>query len=86
MSHIDQIVNDLIIADSELSLHTVRIEHESSEITNTINKAQSTFNNQQPGVALINSMYKTLQQIVKADSALSLARQEIKNYITSCKK
>ena len=81
MSQIEQIVNELLVIDSDLSTYAVKLERERGELTNTINKAQSAFGRQQDGSLLVTTLYKTLHSIVNADSALYLARQEIKKYV-----
>ena len=86
MGQIEQIVNELLVVDSDLSSYTVKLERERGELTNTINKVQCTFGNQQEGVALVKALYKTVEIIVNAGTALYLARQEIKNYINNVQK
>lgn len=85
MSKVNQIVNELLVIDSDISAHTAKLERERNEITNTINKAQHTFGNQQAGTALVTALYKTVQRIVSADGDLYLVRQEIKKYISNVK-
>lgn len=86
MGQVEQIVNELLAVDSDISAYTVRLERERGELTNTINKAQSTFGNQQEAMILVTTLYKTVQSIVNADTALYLARQEIKKYIQNLQK
>lgn len=86
MGQVEQIVNELLAVDSDISAYTVRLERERGEITNTINKAQSTFGNQQGGLILVTTLYKTVQSIVNADSALYLARKEIKKCVQNLQK
>ena len=86
MSRIEQIINELLVVDSDLSTYTVRLERERGELTNTINKAQSAFGNQQDAMILVTTLYKTVQSIVHADTALHLSRQEIKKYIQNLQK
>ena len=86
MGQIEQIVNELLAVDSDLSAYTFRLERERGEIVNTINKAQSAFGNQHDALILVTTLYKTVQSIVNADTALYIARQEIKKYIQNLQK
>lgn len=86
MSNIDQIVNELLVVDSDISTCSVSLERERGEITNTINKVQSTFGDQHAGQYVVTTLYKTLQSIVNADSALYITRQEIKKYVQNLQK
>lgn len=86
MSSIEQITSELLSVDSDISTYAVRIQREGGEITNTMNKAQSVFGDQQAGQNLVASLYRTLQNIVIADSSLHLVRQEIHDCIQSMHK
>ena len=86
MGNVDQIVNELLVVNSDISTYSVRLERERGEITNTINKVHSAFGDQQAGVNIVMKLYKTLQRIVSAESALYLTRQEIKKYVQNLQK
>lgn len=86
MNNMEEIVNELLSIDSDISTHAVKLQRERGEITNTMNKAQSAFGDQQAGQGLVTTLYKTLQNIVVADSSLNLVRQEIRDCIHNMQK
>lgn len=86
MSSIDQIVNELLAVDSDISKCTSNLEREREEIANSIKKVQSAFADQQAGLNLATILYETIQKIVNADTALFFTRQEIKRYVQNSKK
>ncbi len=86
MSNIEQISNELFSIDSDISTYVARLQREQGEMVNTMNKAQSVFGDQQPGQGLVAILYKTLQNINNADSALQLVRQEIQECIQNLHK
>lgn len=86
MSSIEQITSELLSIDSDISTYAVRLQRERGEITNTMNKAQSAFGDQQAGQGLVTTLYRTLQNIVTADSCLHLVRQEIHDCIHNMQK
>ena len=86
MSNMEEIIDELLSIDSDISTLEIRLQRERGEITNTMNKAQSAFGDQQAGQGLVTTLYRTLQNIVVADSSLSIARQEIRDCIQNMKK
>ena len=86
MGLVEQIANELLAADSALSTYVVRLERERGELTNTMDKVQSVFGNQREAMILVTTLYKTVQSVVNADTALYLARNEIKKCIQDLQK
>jgi len=86
MSSVEQITTELLSIDFDISTYEVRLQRERGEITNTMNKAQSTFGDQQAGQILVTTLYRTLQNIVTADSSLHLVRQEIHDCVQNMQK
>ncbi len=86
MNSIEQITSELLTVDSDISNYSIRLLRESGELTNTMNKAQSAFGDQQAGQGLVNTLYRTLQNVVTAESSLHLVRQEIHDYIQNMQK
>ena len=86
MNNIETIVNEMIVINSDLSTHTVRLQREQGEITNTMNKVQRTFGDQQSGQILVSTLYRTLQNVITAESSLNNLKQEINNYINNIQK
>lgn len=86
MSSIEEIANELLAIDSSIDYIESVFQRETSEINNTINKAQSTFSDQLPGQGIVNTMYKTIQNIIAADSSMHSLRLELRDYIQNIKK
>ena len=86
MGNVEQIVNELLVVDSDISACSVSLERERGEISNTMNKIQSSFGNQPAGQNVVTILYKSLQSLVNADSALYISRQEIKKYVQNIQK
>ena len=86
MSNIDQISNELLSIDADISTHAVKLQREKGEIVNTMNKAQSAFGDQSAGQGLVSTLYRTLQNINNAESSLQMVRQEIREYIQNLHK
>ena len=86
MGNVEQIVNELLVVDSDISTYSIRLERERGEITNTMNKIQSSFGDQPAGQNIVTILYKSVQNIVNADSALYISRQEIKKYVQNLQK
>lgn len=86
MSNIEQITNELLWADAELSSCSARLQRENGEITKTICKAQSAFGDQKAGQEFVIALYQTMRNVVLADSALHSAQMKIRDYIQNVKK
>ena len=86
MNNVESIINELMVIDSELPTHYVRLQREQGEITNTMNKVQSAFSDQQAGQILVSTLYKTLQNVIAAESSLNNLKQEITKCINNLKK
>ena len=86
MSSFQEIIGELMAVDAELSAYEASLQREQDEINNTMQKAQSTFGDQQAGQGLVNTLYKTLQNTVFAESALNMVRQSIRNRIVNMQK
>lgn len=86
MSKIEEITNELMVVDSEISTIDVRIQREQGEIANTMNKAQSTFGDQQAGQQLVAMLQKTLQSMIYANGSLQSVKQKIHGYVQNIQK
>ena len=86
MNSIDNIVNELLVINSDISKYMTTLERERGEITGTIAKVQSTFGDHQAGQRLVLTLYKTLQTAVSADNSLYTVCQEICKCIQNLKK
>ena len=86
MSSIDQIIDELMAVDSELSTYMNHIQREQDELTNTMSKVQNTFGNQHAGQSIVSTLYKTLQNIVVADGSLNCVKQGINRYMQELQK
>ena len=84
MNNFEELVNELQSIDSQLANHSVMIQREQSEITNTMNKAQGTFCG--AGQGLVTTLYRIMQNSIVADSSLNLVREEIRECIYNLQK
>ena len=86
MNNIEQIASEILSIDSDVSAVSIRLQRENGEIANTMNKAQSTFGDQQAGQQLVNTLYRILQNVNNADGSLNIVRQEMRDYIQMLQK
>lgn len=86
MISIEGIVNEIKLIEDDMAAYTVRLERERGEVTNTMNKAQEAFSDQQAGQQLISALYQVLQDLVDAGSILYLVRAELRDYIREIQK
>lgn len=86
MSKIEEITNELMVVDSEISTLDSRFQQEQGEISNTMEKAQKAFSEQQNAHQLVAILQKTLQSMIFANASLQGVKQTIRIYIQNIKK
>lgn len=86
MSKIEEITNELMIIDSEISSLDIRFQREQGEISDTMEKVQKTFGKQQTAHQLVAILQKTLQNLIFANGSLQGVKQKIHMYIQNIKK
>ena len=84
-SAVEQIINDLMVADDILTKQLKTIENECCRITATINKTEAIFGNQEVGIFLISQLYQSINDLTDAKGIIFLAKKEIKKYIEKAK-
>ena len=80
-SLINQISDDLLAVDTELSKQLKRIENECCKMTVAINETQVAFGNQDAGRLLIAKLYQTIRELMDAEGVLLIAQKKIRDYV-----
>ena len=86
MSSVEQIVNEFIVIDSNISAIQSCLQNAQSEISDTMNKAQNSFGDQPQGQTLVSTLSSTMKNVFYAESSMSATRQEISNCIQQLQK
>ena len=84
--NVDQINNELLLIDSNVSNDVGRFHRECGEITNIMNKVQGVFEDQQAGQDLENALYRALQNLIDSENRLQMLRQELHCYVQNIQK
>jgi len=79
MSLIDQITTELCVVRSDLSVVSLNIVREQSEVARTMEKAQCFFGDQFAGQELVKNLYASLQNLIYADSSLYALNRKIQD-------
>lgn len=86
MVSISGMITSLTALKSDLSLVSARMQRECDYINETISKIQANFGDQAEGQAMAIAMYKALQEITMADSALYRVSQGIDTTVSELRK
>lgn len=86
MSPIEEITNDLLVVDTEITALDARIENEENEIANSMQKAQGAFGEQQATQQVVALLQNTLHCMVLANGSLQGVKVGIHNFINNIKK
>ncbi len=86
MMNAEQIKNELLRIDSNVSTYATGLERECGEMTDTMNKTQSVFGDQQPGQELVSTLYRTMEKLITSEKTLQILRQEIHNCVLNVQK
>ena len=80
-SSVEQISNDLLAVDANLSKQLKSIENECSKMTVAINQIQVAFGNQEAGRLLIEKLYQTIRDLMAAEGVLFIAKKKVRDYV-----
>ncbi len=86
MINIEEICSELQKTDTSISVVMQRIERQQSEISNTMNKAQSNFCSTQEGQQFVQELYASLNKMIEANGSLSSLRSKLTQAISNLKK
>ena len=86
MISIEDIAREILKVEQQLSTCTYHIEGSKNEILESMNRAQRTFGDQQPGQYLVASLSEAMKELVYADSSLYSLKTELEDYIRQLNK